>query len=131
MTMHLCGPALTLTGKKKGRHKFRNAEEARRARELAADWQNLKTKWAVPETKKKMGRMFEPLHTVYKLTTPPGRDTGPRLPSVDTGGPHVTAPVTKVYTGTKVMGIATLHKSNAVPVFSQEEAADLSRMRRG
>jgi hypothetical protein len=30
-----------------------------------------------------------------------------------------------------VMGIATLHKSNAVPVFSQEEAADISRMRRG
>jgi hypothetical protein len=35
-----------------------------------------------------------------------------------------------VYTGTKVKGIATMHKSNAVPVFSDEEAIDISRMRR-
>lgn len=36
-----------------------------------------------------------------------------------------------VYTGTLVKGIATMHKSNAVPVISQEEATDISRMRRG
>jgi hypothetical protein len=42
-----------------------------------------------------------------------------------------TAPVVKVYTGTKVKGIATMHKSNAVPVFSDEEAVEISRMRRG
>jgi hypothetical protein len=36
----------------------------------------------------------------------------------------------KVYTGTMVKGIATMHKSNAVPVFSNEEAVDISRMRR-
>ena len=35
------------------------------------------------------------------------------------------------YTGTAMMGIATLHKSNAVPVFSQEDAVEISRMRRG
>jgi hypothetical protein len=37
----------------------------------------------------------------------------------------------KVYTGTKVKGIATMHKSNAVPVFSDEEAVEISKMRRG
>lgn len=36
-----------------------------------------------------------------------------------------------VYTGTLIKGIATMHKSNAVPVISQEEATDISRMRRG
>lgn len=36
-----------------------------------------------------------------------------------------------VYTGTLVKGIATMHKSNAVPVISKEEATDISRMRRG
>jgi hypothetical protein len=36
----------------------------------------------------------------------------------------------KVYTGTKILGIGTLHKSNAVPVFSDEEAQDIARMRR-
>ena len=35
------------------------------------------------------------------------------------------------YTGTLVKGIATMHKSNAVPVISQQEAEDISKMRRG
>jgi|TARA_B100001094_G_scaffold63037_2_gene58943 hypothetical protein len=35
-----------------------------------------------------------------------------------------------VYTGTLVKGIATMHKSNAVPVISQQEAEDISNMRR-
>tara|TARA_R100000479_G_scaffold52029_1_gene24769 strand:- start:1066 stop:1542 length:477 start_codon:yes stop_codon:yes gene_type:complete len=35
------------------------------------------------------------------------------------------------YTGTLVKGIATMHKSNAVPIISQEEATDIARMRRG
>ena len=37
----------------------------------------------------------------------------------------------KVYTGTKLVGIATMHKSNMVPVFSKDEATEVSRMRRG
>ena len=36
-----------------------------------------------------------------------------------------------VYTGTLIKGIATMHKSNAVPIISQEEATDIARMRRG
>tara|TARA_B100000902_G_scaffold377998_1_gene410793 strand:- start:3367 stop:3723 length:357 start_codon:yes stop_codon:yes gene_type:complete len=36
-----------------------------------------------------------------------------------------------MYTGTLVKGIATMHKSNAVPVISQQEAEDISKMRRG
>ena len=39
-------------------------------------------------------------------------------------------PAPKVYTGTMVKGIATMHKSNAVPVFSDEQAVDISKMRR-
>jgi len=35
-----------------------------------------------------------------------------------------------IYTGTLVKGIATMHKSNAVPVISQQEAEDISKMRR-
>ena len=37
----------------------------------------------------------------------------------------------KVYTGTKLKGIGTMHKSNLVPVFSDEEALDIATMRRG
>lgn len=42
-----------------------------------------------------------------------------------------TAPVNSTkYTGTRMLGIGQLHKSNAVPVFSQDEAVDISKMRR-
>jgi len=34
------------------------------------------------------------------------------------------------YTGTKIIGIGTMHKSNMVPIFSDEEAVDIARMRR-
>jgi hypothetical protein len=130
MTMHLCGPALTLTGKKKGKFKFRNAEEARRARELAADWEQLKNRWAVPAPTRRR-KPVEPLSGNYQLTTPPGRETTQHLPSVDTGGPHVTGRAVKVYTGTKVLGVTVVHKSCLQPVFSQQEAIDAAKMRRG
>lgn len=35
------------------------------------------------------------------------------------------------YTGDKLLGIATMHKSNMVPVFKQEDAEEIARMRRG
>lgn len=36
----------------------------------------------------------------------------------------------KVYTGDKMIGIGTLHKSNAVPIFSDGDAKDQANMRR-
>lgn len=44
-------------------------------------------------------------------------------------GPCTTKP-TPTYTGDKIVGIATMHKSNAVPVFSDTEAKEVSSMRR-
>lgn len=40
-------------------------------------------------------------------------------------------PKEKVYTGDKLLGIATMHKSNSVPIFKKEDAEDIARMRRG
>jgi hypothetical protein len=38
----------------------------------------------------------------------------------------------KVYNGErKLLGIATMHKSNLVPVFDKESAEDIAKMRRG
>jgi hypothetical protein len=71
------------------------------------------------------------LSTVYKLAIPEGRNTTAHINSVASGVGTATLPPKKVYTGTKVKGIATMHKSNAVPVFSDEEAIDISKMRRG
>lgn len=37
----------------------------------------------------------------------------------------------KVYTGTEIMGIAQMHKSNAVPVRNKKSAEEVAKMRRG
>ena len=130
MSMHLEHPALSYNGKKKGKIKFRNAEEARKARELDASWKELQAKWELDADEKRRQRALaaEPLN--YKLSTPVGRSNTHNIPSRVTPGSS-TAPVHKVYTGTKVLGIGTMHKSNAVPIFSNEEAHDIATMRRG
>ncbi len=130
MSMHLHHPALSYNGKRKGKVKFRNAEEARKARELDASWKELQKKWEVEAEDKKRKRALSQPTLSYKLSAPPGRETSAHIPSRVTEGGS-TAPVHKVYTGTKVLGIATMHKSNAVPVFAEEEAIEISRMRRG
>lgn len=66
----------------------------------------------------------------YKLTAPAGRTTTKHIPSLNTGLAVATAAPRKVYTGDKVLGIATMHKSNAVPVFNSTEAVEISKMRR-
>ena len=128
MTMHLVGPALRLNGKKKGKVKFRNAEEARKARELDASWKELQKEWDVDAEEKRRKRALKAEPLTYKLNTPAGRSTA-HIPSRTTPG-HSTATVHKVYTGTMIKGIGTMHKSNAVPIFSDEEAVDIAKMRR-
>jgi hypothetical protein len=34
------------------------------------------------------------------------------------------------YTGTLIIGIATMHKSNSVPIINQNQAEEIARMRR-
>jgi len=128
MTMHLHHPSLSLNGKKRGKVKFRNAEEARKSRELDELWKQLQKKWEVDADEKRRKRAMKAEPLVYKLDNPTGRSTR-HIPSLSTPGGS-TAPVHKVYTGDKVLGIATMHKSNAVPVFAQEEAVAISNMRR-
>ena len=129
--MHLEGPWLTTTGKRKGKKKFASAEHARKARELDESWKELQKRWAVEaeDKKRRSGLAAPPLKGSYSLSIPEGRNTTAHIKSVDTGGNALLKP-SPVYTGTKVKGIATMHKSNAVPVFSDEEAVDISKMRR-
>jgi hypothetical protein len=132
MTMHLEGPWLSMSGKRRGKVKFRNAEEARRARELDESWKELLKRQGVEAEQKKQSRAMKAPPLDYKLSTPVGRTNTNHIPSRDTG--HSGAVSTKAnqkYSGTKIIGIGTLHKSNAVPVFSDEEAVEISRMRRG
>jgi hypothetical protein len=130
MSMHLHHPSLSLNGKKRGKVKFRNAAEAQRARELDASWKELLKAQGIEQEEKRRKRALAAEPLTYKLSAPVGRETK-HVASRDTG--HSGAVRTKgipQYTGTKVIGIGTMHKSNAVPIFSDEEAVAISTMRR-
>ena len=130
MSMHLHHPSLSLNGKRKGKIKFRNADEARKARELEESWQKLLRAQGIEAEEKKRSRALKAEPLTYKLSAPAGRGNTRHIPSLNSGAGVATLAPAKVYTGTKVKGIATMHKSNAVPVFSDQEAIDISRMRR-
>jgi hypothetical protein len=127
--MHLEGPWLSTTGKKKGKTKFASAEHKRKAEQADADWKALQKKWGVEAEEKKRSRAltsdtWKPAPTSYRGSEQP------KIPSLPfTGGACTKAP-DKVYTGTMIKGIGTMHKSNAVPIFSNEEAIEISKMRR-
>jgi hypothetical protein len=53
-----------------------------------------------------------------------------KILSLCSGIGNATLAPAKVYTGTEMIGIGQLHKSNAVPVFRQDDAIDLANMRR-
>ena len=130
MSMHLEGPWLSTTGKRKGKQKFASAEHARKAREQQESWKELMKRWAVEAEDKKRKRGLEAPTMNPVVNKPFVRDTGPRINSLPfTGGPCLKTP-DKVYTGTMIKGIGTMHKSNAVPVFSDEQAQDIAKMRR-
>ena len=125
----MCGPALSLNGKKKGKVKFRNAAEAQKARELEAEWKELLKRQGVEAEKKKQARAMKAEPLVYKLETPVGRTNTHNIPSRVTAG-HDTTPNVKVYTGTEIIGIAVMHKSCLQPMFNKQAAEDSAHMRR-
>lgn len=130
MTMHLVGPALSLNGKYRGKKKFRNAEEARKARELDASWKELQKKYELDAEAKKRQRALAAQPLTYSLSAPPGRNTTNHIPSRNTGDGIASAKPVPQYTGTKMLGIGVMHKSNSVPIFSDEEAVEIATMRR-
>lgn len=61
----------------------------------------------------------------------PFRRTTESIPSLTTSGYSACArKADKVYTGDNLVGIGTMHKSNAVPIFNDNEAKDIATMRR-
>ena len=132
MSMHLHHPSLSMSGKKKGKVKFRNAAEAQRARDLEASWKEILKAQGVAAEQKRRSRAMKAEPLKYNLSSAQDRANTRHIPSRDTG--HSGAVASKAipqYTGTKILGIGSMHKSNAVPVFSKEEAHDIATMRRG
>ena len=91
-------------------------------RQLAAEWDAIVKKYEPAKPVSFKAKPLQPVKSYVRQT--------PHYPSLTTNGGTATKAAPKVYTGDKVMGIATLHKSNAVPVFNSQEAVDISKMRR-
>ena len=122
MTMHLVGPYLTTT-------KYSSKKKTSKSKKLEVAKENHEA-WL-----KKMGVGKSTLPTNKKgervgLYDIPDYRTGPRVTSDQVAG-HGAAREEKRYTGTLIKGIATMHKSNAVPIMNKQEAIDVSNMRRG
>lgn len=123
--MHLEGPWLTTTGQRRAKPKFASAEHKRQAEAQTAAWELLKQKHA---PKKPVFSKSFTNSKMPKIVIPRSTD---HIPSLNSGQGTAARAADKVYTGTKILGIGILHKSNMVPVFSDKEAVEISTMRRG
>jgi hypothetical protein len=126
MTMHLVGPWLSTTGKKKGKVKFASAEAKRQALALEAEWEQLQKKLQ-PKKAVQARALTRPI-VMPKI--PHGRDTTSHIKSVDTGVSVAAKKAAPQYTGDKVIGVSIVHKSCLQPVFSEDQAKDFASMRR-
>jgi hypothetical protein len=100
-------------------------------RKLAEEWEKLVTLHSKPlEKGAHTQHNSTPEKLVLDLGRPAGRaDLGQYPSRVTPGGDAVVRKNTQ-YTGDKILGIGTMHKSSSVPVFSSQEVVDISTMRR-
>lgn len=123
MSMHLTH--FTTTNKRiRKAKKWASSEAKQKDNDLKKSWDDLLKK----HSPKKVPANAQSL-------TSPGRYIDPsrlhaNIPSRDSGG-FARKIEKQVYTGKNIIGLATMHKSNIVPVFESEAAKDLARMRRG
>ena len=99
-------------------------------RELAAEWEAIQKKWAtlpkyatMPSGPARQAAKLEAYREAYSNPTP--------LRSLVTPGGSTALKEPMTYTGTELLGVAVMHKSNLVPVFNTDEAKDAATMRRG
>ena len=69
MAFHLAHQAFSTTGKRKSKRKFRNADEARRARENADSWQELLKRHEVERQKSRRARAMAAAQRQHETAT--------------------------------------------------------------
>lgn len=141
MSMHLLGPWMTTTSYKKRKQKItktgmmryqtEHADFNRRMKREGRHQEQLTLEQYIDYTcgKLKLNTsqpkvQAQPAPRTYRRETE-------EIPSLGIGVGVATKGQDRVYTGTKIKGIGTMHKSNAVPIFSDDEAKEISKMRRG
>lgn len=105
------------------------------AKELDASWQALLAKHSSPLERGAKAKGVKSRAQKKSFVAPStvvvseNRDLK-RFPSRDTGLVAATKKQTLRYTGDKMIGIGTMHKSSTVPIFSTDEAEAIAKMRR-
>ena len=142
MSMHLVGPYLTTTNYSKRKEKVTQAqmnrwvegyrERCKLNKRLGLPKQTFEEYVDALHGKVKTARQkFVPLEVKPDPVMDRIRQHKELYPSLNSMQGNTAKPAPKVYTGTLIKGIATMHKSNAVPVINDEQAIEISRMRRG
>ena len=126
MSMHLVGPYMTTTNykKRKAKNKTKKMLEAEAKHEK---W--LRKMNAHPE---QIAKNKEKNANVSILCVPDYSSDSSSLPTSDVIPGGSTAPAERqIYSGERrLLGVATMHKSNMVPVFDSKDAKDIAQMRR-
>jgi hypothetical protein len=145
MTMQLVGPYMTTTNYKKRKAKKLTANKLE---ELRVEWKQYNKRMRQTNCHSAQFDTFEQYlsytrgeHSprnpkkefrTYQPSEPYRRDT-PHIPSVGNGVGVATVKEQMKYSGERqLLGIATMHKSNMVPVFAdqKEQAKEIASMRR-
>ena len=126
MSMHLVGPYMTTTSykKRKAKNKTKKMLEAEAKHDKWLRKMNAHPE-QIAESKKKNAN-------VSILSVPDYSSSGNSIPTSDVIPGGSTAPQERqIYSGERrLLGVATMHKSNMVPVFDTKDAKDIARMRR-
>ena len=126
MSMHLVGPYMTTTSykKRKAKNKTKKMLEAEAKHNKWLRKMNAHPEQIAESKKKNVG--------VSIRSVPDYSTSGNTIPTSDVIPGGSTAPQERlVYSGERrLLGVATMHKSNMVPVFDSKDAKDIARMRR-
>ena len=117
-----------------GKRKKKAPKKDAYQRQLEAEWEALQALHSKP-LEKGLNNVKRELQVqvtlIMDLKGPPGRESNTRrIPSRTTEGGSTAKKAAPQYSGTAMLGVGQLHKSNGVPVFSKEDAVDIARMRR-
>ena len=127
MSMHLVGPYMTTTSykKRKAKNKTKKMLEAEAKHDKWLRKMNAHPEQIAESKKKNVG--------VSIRSVPDYSTSGNTIPTSDVIPGGSTAPQERlIYSGERrLLGVATMHKSNMVPVFDTKDAKDIARMRRG
>jgi hypothetical protein len=138
--MHLLGPAYTTNNTRKAKVKITKAKLAKWELDLKSYNKLMKSCKAQTLTldqyidmihgRSKIKTQFKPLVVKESEHARLAREHREKYPSMGTFTGNTFKKENQKYTGTLIKGIATMHKSNAVPIIDQKQAEEIAQMRR-